>query len=131
MPGVGQDKLRRIQYRGSCRLHGIDDCVEVSMEVVHEFHAFFLSIYCCCLLLAADLVQGYEDGGVDAKAVVQEGPCDRLDSLLFLRWEKWCGRLSGGPLLCFLAVNGGCPVMRGMLWAFWGFVVELLGAFFT
>ena len=25
-----------------------------------------------------------------------------------------------------LAVNGGCPVVRGVLWAFGGFVVEFL-----
>ena len=31
-----------------------------------------------------------------------------------------------GPLLCSLAANGGCPVARGVLWAFWGFVAELL-----
>ena len=33
-----------------------DDCVGVGMEVVHEICAFRLSVGCCCLLLAADLV---------------------------------------------------------------------------
>ena len=28
--------------------------------------------------------------------------------------------------MCSLAVNRGCPVVRGVLWAFWGFVAELL-----
>ena len=32
----------------------------------------------------------------------------------------------GGPLLRFLAINGGCPVVRGVLWEFGGFVVEFL-----
>ena len=32
----------------------------------------------------------------------------------------------GGSLLRLLAVDGGCPVVRGVLWAFGGFVVELL-----
>ena len=76
--------------------------------------------------MAADLVWGYEDGGVDAKAVVQEVPYYCLDSLLFVRREKWFGRRLGGPLLCSMAVNGGCPVVWGMLWAFWGFLVELI-----
>ena len=49
-----------------------------------------------------------------------------MDSLLFARREKWYGRRLGGPLLCLLAINGGCPVVQGVLWAFWGFVVELL-----
>ena len=80
--------------------------------------------------MAADLVQDYKDGGVDAKAVLQEGPCDRFDSFLFVRWEKWCGRLLGGLLLCSLAVNTGCPVVRGVLWEFWGFVIELLEGLF-
>ena len=80
--------------------------------------------------MAANIVQGYEDGGVYAEAVVQEGPCDRLESLLFIRWEKWGGRFFGGPLLCSLAVNGSCLVVRGVLWAFWGFVVEPLEGLF-
>ena len=25
-----------------------------------------------------------------------------------------------------MAVNGGCPVVRGVLWAFWRFVVEFI-----
>ena len=74
--------------------------------------------------MAADLVQGYEDGGVNVEAVIQEVPCDCLNSLLFGRWEQWCGRLLGGPLLCSMAVNGGCLVVRGMFWPFWGLVVE-------
>ena len=81
--------------------------------------------------MAADLVQGFEDDGVDAKAVVQEGTCDLLDSLHFVRREKWCRRLLGGPLLCSLAVDGGCPVMRGVLWEFWGFVVEFIEGIFN
>ena len=76
--------------------------------------------------MAADIVQGYEDGGVNAEALAQEGPCDHLDLLLFGRWEKWCGRLLGGLLMCWLAVNGVCSVVRGMFSAFWGFVVEFL-----
>ena len=76
--------------------------------------------------MAANPVQGYKDGGVGANTVVHEGPCDCLDLLLFIRREKWCGRLLDGPLLCSLAVNGGCPVVQGVLWAFWGFVVEFL-----
>ena len=47
-------------------------------------------------------------------------------SSFLVRQEKWCGRRLGGPLLCLLAVNGGCQVARGVLWEFWGFVVELL-----
>ena len=74
--------------------------------------------------MAAVLGQGYEDGGVNAEAVVQEGSGDFLDSLLSGRWEKRCSGILGGSLLCSLAVNGGCPVMRGMFWAFLGFVVE-------
>ena len=80
--------------------------------------------------MAADLVQGYEDGGFNVGAVVQEGPCDCLDSLLFCRWEKRCGRLLGGPLLCSLAVNGCYSVMWGMLWEFWRFVVEFIEGLF-
>ena len=80
--------------------------------------------------MAANTVKGYEDGGVYAKAVVEEGPYYRLDSLIFVRQEKWCGRLLGGPLLCSLAVDGGCPVVWGVLWAFWGFVVEFLEGLF-
>ena len=49
-----------------------------------------------------------------------------MDALLFVRREKWRGRRFGGPLLRSLAVNGGCPVVRGLLWAFGGFVVEFL-----
>ena len=81
-------------------------------------------------MLAANLVQGYEDVEVNAKAVVQEGPCDCLELLLFVRREKWCGRLLGGPLLCSLAVDGVCPVVRGMFWLFWRFVVEFLEGLF-
>ena len=32
----------------------------------------------------------------------------------------------GGSLLCSLAVYGGCPVVRGVLWVFGGFVVEFI-----
>ena len=39
-------------------------------------------------------------------------------------------RRLGGLLLCSLAVNGGCPVVRGVLWAFWGFVVEFIEGLF-
>ena len=81
-------------------------------------------------MLAANLVQDYEDGGVDAESVVQEGPYYCLDLLIFVRQEKWCGRLLGGPLLRSLAVDGGCTVVRGVLWAFWGFVVEFLEGLF-
>ena len=89
------------------------DRVGVSMEVVYEFHAFFLSVCCFCLLLDADIVQGYEDGGVNAKAVVQEGPSDCLDLLLFVRWEKWCGRLLGGSLLCVVGRKWGLSSRAG------------------
>ena len=80
--------------------------------------------------MAADIVQGYKDGGVNAEAVVQEVTCYFLDSLIFGRWEKWCGRLLGGLLMCWLAVNGVCSVVRGMFWAFWGFVVEFIEGLF-
>ena len=53
-----------------------------------------------------------------------------MDLLLFVRRDKWCSRLLGGPLLHSLAVNGGCPVVRGMLWEFWGFLVEFLEGLF-
>ena len=46
--------------------------------------------------------------------------------LLYVGREKWGGRLLGGSLLRLLAVDGGYPVVRGVLWAFWGFVVEFL-----
>ena len=69
-------------------------------------------------------------GGINAEAVAQEGICDFLDSLIFIRWEKQCGRILGGALLCSLALNGGCPVVRGMFWAFWGFVVEFIEGLF-
>ena len=49
-----------------------------------------------------------------------------MDALLFVRREKWRGRRLVGPLFRSLAVNGGCPVMRGVLWSFWGFVVKFL-----
>ena len=35
----------------------------------------------------------------------------------------------GDLLLRSLAVNGGCPVVRGVIWAFWGFVVTFLEVF--
>ena len=50
----------------------------------------------------------------------------RLDALLSVRREKWRSRRLGGPLLCLLALDRGCSVVRGVLWAFWGFVVEFL-----
>ena len=46
--------------------------------------------------------------------------------LLSVRREKWRGIRLGGPLLRSLAVNGGCPVVRGVLWEFGGLVVEFL-----
>ena len=103
-----------------------DNCVGVGMEVVHEICAFCLSVGCCFLLLAANLVEGYEAGGVNTKAVVKEGFHYHLDALFSVRREKWRGRRLGGPLLRSLAVYGGCPVVRGVLWAFGGFVVEFI-----
>ena len=32
--------------------------------------------------------------------------------------------------MCSLAVNGGCPVVRGMFWAFRRFVVEFIEGLF-
>ena len=66
------------------------------------------------------------DGGVDAEAVVKEGAHDCMDALLSVRREDWGGRRLGGLLLRLLAVDGGCPVVRGVLWAFGRFVVEFL-----
>ena len=49
-----------------------------------------------------------------------------MDSLLSVGWEKWGGIRLGGSLLRLLAVDGGCPVVRGVLWAFGGFGVEFI-----
>ena len=81
---LGEDEVSCVRFDVEDHVACVesDDCVGVGMEVVHEVCAFCLSVDCCCLFLAADIVQGYEDGGADAEAVLKEGAHDFLDALI-------------------------------------------------
>ena len=83
-----------------------DDCLGVSMKVVHEHVSL---VECVCrggCLIGSNLVEGDVDAWINGCAVIEEGNIDGLDSHGAGFVERFGDGVGSGCLWCVRAIDG-------------------------
>ena len=112
---IGQDEIGGVGADGQDHVAGMiaNGGEGMGTEVVEQHGASGTSFFGGCSLLVRNFVESDNDGGVSAARIVEKRTGDLLDAVNTGLVEK--GRQVGRGKLHFLAIDGSCPEMWGML----------------